>query len=79
MCQTSMTHCNFVSTWTIVGLFDNFFLPFADMSNMNNNTSSSIVSVLKQKMADTREEASKIKEKIQDLENSVQVIIIILH
>ena len=40
---------------------------------MNNNASSNIVSVLKQKMTDTREEAIKYKEKILELENKFQV------
>ena len=40
---------------------------------MNNNASSNIVSVLKQKMMDSREEALKYKEKIQELENKFQV------
>ena len=40
---------------------------------MNNNASSNIVSVLKQKMMDSREEALKYKEKIHDLENKFQV------
>ena len=40
---------------------------------MNNNATSNIVSVLKQKMTDTREEALKYKDKIQELENKYQV------
>ena len=40
---------------------------------MNNNATSNIVSVLKQKMTDTREEALKYKDKIQELENKFQV------
>ena len=40
---------------------------------MNNNATSNIVSVLKQKMTDTREEALKYKDKIQELENNYQV------
>ena len=40
---------------------------------MNNNSGSNIVAALKQKMADTREEVSRFKDKIQDLENSIQV------
>ena len=39
---------------------------------MNNNPTSNIVSVLKQKMTDTRDEVAKYKEKILDLENSMQ-------
>ena len=40
---------------------------------MNNNSGSNIVSVLKQKMNDTKEEITKYKEKVQDLENKIQV------
>ena len=43
------------------------------MTIMNNNATSNIVSVLKQKMTDTREEALKYKDKIQELENKYQV------
>ena len=40
---------------------------------MNNNSGSNIVSVLKQKMNDTKDEITKYKEKVQDLENKIQV------
>ena len=53
----------------IIYLFPEKYHPVA----MNNNASSNIVSVLKQKMMDSREEALKYKEKIQELENKFQV------
>ena len=40
---------------------------------MNNNPTSNIVSALKQKMTDTREETLRYKDKIQEMESRFQV------